>query len=608
MFEELPRQRPKTPLLDQIQSPADLKPLLPDDLPQLAEELRAFLLYSVGQSGGHFGAGLGVIELTLALHYLLDTPQDTLIWDVGHQSYPHKILTGRRESMPNIRQKDGLTPFPKRSESDFDAFGTGHSSTSISAALGYAVAKQCQQDPSRTVAVIGDGAMTAGMAFEALNHAAHAHTDLLVVLNDNDMSISENVGGLATCLAQKGQEHDGPFALFEALDFDYHGPIDGHSFEQLIPALKHALNTPGPQFLHVCTQKGKGFLPAEADPIGYHAITKLEPEDSPVTTKSAPPKPPKYSNVFGRWLCQIAENDERAVGITPAMREGSDLVSFSKRFPARYFDVAIAEQHSVTFAAGLACGGMKPVVAIYSTFFQRAYDQWLHDVAIQKLDILLAIDRAGLVGEDGATHAGCFDIALLRVLPDMLIMTPSDELELLAMLSTGYDYKGPAAVRYPRGRGKDLLGSTFSKLEMAPLEIGKGKLRYTPVSAHQQPKVAILNFGPLLDTALNVCKQKGYTLADMRFVKPLDTQLIDQLAAEHDLLVTLEDHAVTAGAGSSVAEYLLQQAAKDSVSRPRILNLGIPDRWVEHASREEQLIDCGLDELGIIAAINAALS
>ncbi|MGB0732212.1 MAG: 1-deoxy-D-xylulose-5-phosphate synthase [Pontibacterium sp.] len=596
MFEELPRQRPNTPLLDQIQTPADLKPLTEHQLCQLAYELRAYLLYSVAQSGGHFGAGLGVVELTIALHYLLTTPEDTLIWDVGHQTYPHKILTGRREALPNIRQKGGLTPFPKRSESEFDAFGAGHSSTSISAALGYAVAKQCQGQKSRTVAVIGDGAMTAGMAFEALNHAAHTHTDILVILNDNDMSISENIGGLATYLAQKG-EASGPFALFEALDFDYHGPIDGHDFDQLLPALKAAINTPGPQFLHVCTQKGKGFLPAEADPIGYHAITKLEPKDASDQASSSTQKPPKYSNVFGRWLCELAEQDKRLVGITPAMREGSDLIEFSKRFPSRYFDVAIAEQHSVTFAAGLACGGMKPVVAIYSTFFQRAYDQWLHDVAIQKLDVLLAIDRAGLVGEDGATHAGCYDISLLRVLPNTLVMTPSDETEMIAMLATGYDYQGPAAVRYPRGRGKTPLApNAFKTSSLSPLEIGKAKVCYQP---KQPSSVAILNFGPLLDSALQVCQARGYSLVDMRFVKPLDTQIVQELAKKCTLLVTLEDHAVLGGAGASVAEYICSAQLE-----VKLLNLGIPDRWIEHASREEQLQECGLDANGIAASID----
>jgi 1-deoxy-D-xylulose-5-phosphate synthase len=590
MFNRIPDQRPDTPLLDLVQSPTDLRRLSRTDLPELARQLRAFLLWSVGQTGGHFGAGLGVVDLTIALHYLLNTPDDSLIWDVGHQSYPHKILTGRRDSMASMRQKGGLSPFPKRTESPYDSFGTGHSSTSISAALGMALGYRLQGENRRTVAVIGDGAMTAGMAFEALNHAAHTGADLLVILNDNDMSISRNEGGLASYLARNlKQKMDGPVtaALFKALEFNYSGPVDGHDFSLLLPALERSLQCPGPQLLHVITRKGKGFAPAEADPVGYHALTKIEPLAAVDNTA----KRPKYCNVFGRWLAETAARDSRLIGITPAMREGSDLIEFSERFPERYFDVAIAEQHAATLAAGFACSGMKPVLAIYSTFLQRAWDQVVHDVAIQDLDLLLAIDRAGLVGEDGATHAGSFDIAALRCLPGLLLMTPADETELEAMLTLGYQYPGPAAVRYPRGSAA--LPQTD---DAATLDIGKSRV------LRRGKQVALLNFGPLLDSARQVADTSGYTLVDMRFVKPLDSCMVEQLADEHELLVTLEDHAIQGGAGSAVAE-LCTQAALDT----ELLLLGIPDRWIGHASRSEQLAECGLDTAGIETAIRQRL-
>ena len=589
MFHSIPTQRPATPLLDQVNDPASLRTLKQNQLEELASQLRAYLLYSVGQSGGHFGAGLGVIELTIALHYLLNTPKDNLVWDVGHQCYPHKILTERREAMPKIRQGDGPSPFPKREESPFDSFGVGHSSTSISAALGMAIADKLQGIESKTVAVIGDGAMTAGMAFEALNHAAHTDTNLLVILNDNDMSISHNEGGLATYLAKNLKNRSAgetTAALFEALDFEYTGPVDGHDFTQLLPTLEKVLNTPGPQFLHLITTKGKGFQPAENDPVGYHAITKIEPISQPKEKKI------RYSNVFGRWVCDMAETDNRLTAITPAMREGSDLIEFSSRFPQRYFDVAIAEQHAVTLGAGMACQKLKPVVAIYSTFLQRGYDQVVHDVAIQKLDMLLAIDRAGLVGEDGATHAGCFDIAMLRCLPDTIIMTPSSAEEQRNMLYTGYKYPGLAAVRYPRGSVSELANG-----EMSTLPLGQSK------TILEGSRVAVLNFGPLLHEAEHVAKREGYTLIDMRFVKPLDTQAIALIAASHQLIVTLEDHSIIGGAGSAVSEYLHTEKIKTP-----LLSLGIPDRWISHASRQEQLQECGLDSESIAQAIAASFN
>lgn len=594
MFYEIPTERPATPLLDTIADPAQLRLLATEQLPELAQELRAYLLYSVGKTGGHFGAGLGVVELTIALHYLLQTPDDHLIWDVGHQCYPHKILTGRREALQTIRQQDGLAPFPRQQESKFDDFGTGHSSTSISAALGMALADRLLGKDSRTVAVIGDGAMTAGMAFEALNHAAHTGADLLVILNDNDMSISHNEGGLATYLAKNLKDAlqdnmgETTAALFEALDFHYSGPVDGHNLAQLLPALQKSLSSQGPQFLHITTRKGKGFEPAEKDPVGYHAITKIEPVDNKAVNRI---RKPKFSNIFGQWICEQATIDPRTVAITPAMSEGSDLIEFSQRFSERYFDVAIAEQHAVTLAAGMACQGIKPVVAIYSTFLQRAYDQLIHDVAIQELDLLLAIDRAGLVGEDGATHAGCYDISFLRCIPGMLIMTPSDEQELRNLLQTGYNYTGPAAVRYPRGSGCGTETSiTQPILPGRSLTVIKGQ------------KVAILNFGVLLPQARAVAEKFGYSLIDMRFVKPLDTAVIDSIVNDHKLLVTIEDHSTKGGAGSEVSEYL-----HSSMYSNNLLNLGVPDRWIEHASREQQLHECGLDQAGIEKSIKQAL-
>jgi 1-deoxy-D-xylulose-5-phosphate synthase len=588
MFHTIPTERPSTPLLDQVSDPDKLRALNETQLPELAHQLRAFLLYSVGQSGGHFGAGLGVVELTIALHFLLNTPTDHLVWDVGHQCYPHKILTGRRELMPKIRQHDGPSPFPKRSESSYDDFGVGHSSTSISAALGMAIADKLHALNNKTVAVIGDGAMTAGMAFEALNHAAHTDANLLVILNDNDMSISHNEGGLATYLAKNIKDRsDGETtaALFEALDFDYTGPIDGHNFESLLATLAEVLTRPGPQFLHLITKKGKGFLPAENDPVGYHAITKINPIHQPTEKKVS------YSNVFGRWVCEMANTDKYLTAITPAMSEGSDLVQFSKSFPQRFFDVAIAEQHAITLAAGMACQGIKPVVAIYSTFLQRAYDQLVHDVSIQKLDLLLAIDRAGLVGEDGATHSGVLDIAILRALPDAVIMTPSSAEELRNMLHTGYLYNGLAAVRYPRGSAG---GHASGK--MKTLEIGKGKV------IRKGTDVALLNFGPLLKTAQSLADEQNYTLVDMRFAKPLDQEIIDEVSRSHSLIVTLEDHSIMGGAGSGVSEHLHTQNNKID-----LLTLGIPDSWIAHATREQQLEECGLDQIGIKAAINEAL-
>ncbi|QIB50753.1 1-deoxy-D-xylulose-5-phosphate synthase [Pseudomonas sp. OIL-1] len=623
-FHEIPLERPSTPLLDRISDTDVLRGMDEESLPQLADELRAFLLWTVGQTGGHFGAGLGVIELTLALHYVYQTPEDRLVWDVGHQAYPHKILTGRRELMHTLRQKEGLAAFPRRAESPYDTFGVGHSSTSISAALGMAIASRLQGLDRRSVAVIGDGAMTAGMAFEALNHASDVGADMLVVLNDNDMSISRNVGGLSNYLAKilssrtyshmregsrkvlskipkawelarRTEEHAKgmlvPGTLFEELGWNYIGPIDGHDLPLLISTLRNMRGLPGPQLLHVVTQKGKGFSPAEADPIGYHAITKLEPSRS-----ASPPSGPaklKYSAVFGQWLCDMAALDKRLVGITPAMKEGSDLVAFSERFPDRYFDVAIAEQHAVTLAAGMACDGVKPVVAIYSTFLQRAYDQVVHDVAVQNLDVLFAIDRAGLVGEDGPTHAGSFDLSFLRCLPNMMIMAPADENETRQMLTTGFLHHGPTAVRYPRGTGTGVAIDSM----LQPLPIGKG------IVTRQGQRVAILCFGTLHANALVAAEALNATVANMRFVKPLDTELINQLIEQHELLVTLEENAVMGGAGSAVNEWLMAHG----INQP-VLNLGLPDIYVEHAKPSEMLAECGLDAAGIERSIRDRLS
>jgi 1-deoxy-D-xylulose-5-phosphate synthase len=623
-FHEIPRERPLTPLLDRANTPDELRRLGEAELEILADELRQYLLYTVGQTGGHFGAGLGVIELTVALHYVFDTPDDRLVWDVGHQAYPHKILTGRREQMGSLRQKGGIAAFPRRSESEYDTFGVGHSSTSISAALGMAIAARLQNSKRKAVAVIGDGAMTAGMAFEALNHASDVGANMLVILNDNDMSISKNVGGLSNYLAKiissrtysnmregskkilshlpgaweiarKVEEHAKgmlvPGTLFEELGWNYVGPIDGHDLPTLLATLRNMRDLDGPQFLHVVTKKGKGFAPAEADPIGYHAITKLEPINAPAAPKQT--SGPKYSSVFGQWLCDMAAIDPRLVGITPAMKEGSDLVAFSERYPERYFDVAIAEQHAVTLAAGMACDGAKPVVAIYSTFLQRAYDQLIHDVAVQHLDVLFAIDRAGLVGEDGPTHAGSFDIAYLRCIPGMLVMTPSDENELRRMLTTGHLFNGPAAVRYPRGSGPNAA----IEPGLEPLEIGKGIVR------RHGKQTALLVFGVQLAEALKVGEVLDATVVDMRFVKPLDEALVRQLAVSHELMVTIEENSVMGGAGSAVSEFL----AHAGILKP-VLHLGLPDYYVEHAKPAQMLAECGLDAAGIEAAIRARLA
>ncbi len=619
MLTEIPRSRPETPLLDGINETADLRQLEEEQLLQLADELRLYLLFSVGQTGGHFGAGLGVVELTVALHYLYNTPDDRIVWDVGHQTYPHKILTGRREKMSTMRIQDGLSGFPKRAESDYDTFGVGHSSTSISAALGMAIAARQLGLERKCVAVIGDGAMTAGMAFEALTHASHVDANMLVILNDNLMSISHSTGGLNTYFskiwasktytnfragskkvfskippawgfAKRVEEHIkgmvAPGTLFEELGFNYIGPIDGHDLPMLINTIGNMRDLPGPQLLHIITQKGKGFTPAEEDPVGYHAINKIEAKPpvnpAPVIVKK------KYQQVFGDWLCDMASQDDLLIGITPAMGEGSGMIEFSKRFPDRYHDVAIAEQHAVTLAAGMACDGLKPVVAIYSTFLQRAYDQLIHDVALQNLNVLFGIDRAGLVGEDGPTHAGSFDLSYLRCIPNMLVMTPSDENETRQLLYTGFQHVGPAAVRYPRGTGP---GAVIEQ-QMTALEIGKGVIR------RKGRQVAILNFGTLLANGLEAADQLNATVADMRFVKPIDESLITQLASSHDLLVTLEENTVAGGAGAAVSEYL----SRCGINTP-VLHLGLPDRYIDHGKHEYQLQQCGLDSQNIQQSI-----
>ncbi|MGM0632136.1 MAG: 1-deoxy-D-xylulose-5-phosphate synthase [Pseudomonadota bacterium] len=625
MLEEIPLTRPETPLLDQIDSPDDLKRLEREQLDTLAEELRCFLLYSVGQTGGHFGAGLGVVELTIALHYVFDTPDDRLVWDVGHQSYPHKILTGRRERLLTMRQANGLAAFPSRSESPYDCFGVGHSSTSISAALGMMVAARNQESDRHSIAVIGDGAITAGMAFEALNHAGHIDDNLLVILNDNNMSISRNVGGLSSYFARiwaskpynflrsgskrmlshippalkaahRAEEYMkgmvSPGTLFEEIGFNYIGLVDGHDTEGLIDLLQNIRTLRGPQLLHIVTRKGKGYKPAEEDPFGMHALTKIEPgSDRPASTPP-PRKSPSYSAIFGQWLCDMAEQDPKIVGITPAMSTGSGMDTFAERFPERFHDVAIAEQHAVTFAAGLACEGMKPVVAIYSTFLQRAYDQFIHDVALQNLDVLFAVDRAGLVGEDGPTHAGSYDLTFMRCIPNLVIMAPSDENETRQLLYTGYQHRGPAAVRYPRGKGP---GTVVSE-HMQALPIGKGVIR------RKGKGVAILGFGSMVHPALEAAEQLDCSVADMRFVKPLDTDLIRELAEQHALLVTIEENAVAGGAGSAVNEYLM---AEDYLIP--VLNLGLPDRFVEHGKPADMRAAVGLDAIGITTAIRKRL-
>ncbi|WP_373099921.1 MULTISPECIES: 1-deoxy-D-xylulose-5-phosphate synthase [Pasteurellaceae] len=611
------------PLLSLINSPDDLRLLSKEQLPQLCSELRDYLLESVSQSSGHLASGLGTVELTVALHYVFKTPFDQLIWDVGHQAYPHKILTGRRDRMSTIRQKDGLHPFPWREESEFDVLSVGHSSTSIGAGLGIAIAAQKENAGRKTVCVIGDGAITAGMAFEALNHAGSLHTDMLVILNDNEMSISENVGALNNHLARlfsgafystiresgkkilsglppikefvkKTEEHMKGFVspvgtLFETLGFNYIGPIDGHNIDELISTLKNMSSLSGPQFLHVKTKKGKGYAPAENDPIGFHGVPKFDRLSGELPKSSATPT---YSQIFGNWLCEMAQQDPKLIGITPAMREGSGMVEFSNRFPQQYFDVAIAEQHAVTFAAGLAIGGYKPVVAIYSTFLQRAYDQLIHDVAIQNLPVLFAIDRAGVVGADGQTHQGAFDISFMRCIPNLVIMTPSDENECRQMLYTGYHCGKPAAVRYPRGNAG---GVKLEPLQALPL--GQSKL------VRQGEKIAILNFGTLLPHALRAADELNATVVDMCFVKPIDAQRIHQTADDYDLIVTLEENAVQGGAGSAVAEVL-----NTGRHHCRLLQLGLPDFFIPQGTQQEILAELKLDAAGITAQIKEFLA
>ncbi len=613
----------KYPLLSQINSPDELRLLAKEQLQPLADELRSYLLECVSQSSGHLASGLGVVELTVALHYVYQTPFDQLIWDVGHQAYPHKILTGRREQIKTIRQKDGIHPFPWREESVYDVLSVGHSSTSISAGLGIAVAAEKENAGRKTICVIGDGAITAGMAFEAMNHAGALHTDMLVILNDNEMSISENVGALNNHLAnifsgsvyttvrdgskkvldhmpssiknfmKKTEEHmkgviSPVSTLFEELGFNYIGPMDGHNIEELVDVLRNMRELKGPQFLHIRTKKGKGYEPAENDPIGYHGVPKFDPSCGQLPKAKSIPT---YSDIFGNWLCEMAERDPKLVGITPAMREGSGMVEFSKRFPEQYFDVAIAEQHAVTFATGLAIAGHKPVVAIYSSFLQRAYDQLIHDVAIQNLPVIFAIDRAGIVGADGQTHQGAFDLSFMRCIPNMTVMTPSDENEMRQMLFTAYSMNTPTAVRYPRGNAQGV-----ALQPMQQLEVGKGRM------VHQGEKVAILNFGTFLNEAKIVAENNNFTLADMRFVKPLDEQLISELAKNHDLIVTLEENAIAGGAGSAVSEYL-QKIGK---IRPLVM-LGIPDYFVPQATQQEAYAALGLDSQGIEQRIQAAL-
>tara|TARA_B110000858_G_scaffold198192_1_gene263134 strand:- start:8442 stop:10382 length:1941 start_codon:yes stop_codon:yes gene_type:complete len=636
MLNEIPLSRPDTPLLDKIDNPSELKLLELDQLAQLAEELRAFLLYSVGQTGGHFGAGLGVVELTIALHYVFDTPSDKLVWDVGHQAYPHKILTGRRDQMLSMRQAGGLAAFPNRSESEYDTFGVGHSSTSISAALGMMVAASMQDKERHNIAVIGDGAMTAGMAFEALNHAGHLDDNILVILNDNNMSISNNVGGLSSYFARmwaskpynfirtgskrvlskippalkaahRAEEYMkgmvSPGTLFEEIGFNYIGLIDGHDTNGLVDILRNIKTLRGPQLLHVVTQKGKGYIESENDPFGMHALSKIDPSPTPLrknseaAEESEGPAPTiasslSYSDVFGNWLCEVAEQDEVTVGITPAMGEGSGMKKFAEQFPERFHDVAIAEQHAVTFAAGMASDGLKPIVAIYSTFLQRGYDQLIHDVALQNLNVMFAIDRAGLVGEDGPTHAGSFDLSFLRCIPNMLVMAPSNEDETQKLLSTGYHFDGPSAIRYPRGKGP----GTKIKTGLKPVEIAKAKLR------RRGNTVAILAFGSMVNPALEAAENLDATVVDMRFVKPLDEDIIGDMAAQHQLLVTIEENSLMGGAGSAVNEFLLA-----SNYQIPVLNLGLPDAFLEHGKVPQMLADVGLDAASITATIKKKL-
>ncbi|MFZ0789774.1 MAG: 1-deoxy-D-xylulose-5-phosphate synthase, partial [Chromatiaceae bacterium] len=612
------------PLLSSIDDPAQLRVLQEAQLPQLAGELRSFLIDSVSQTGGHLAAGLGVVELTIALHYVFDTPHDRLVWDVGHQAYPHKILTGRRERMPSLRQEGGLSGFPKRSESEYDTFGVGHSSTSISAAMGMAIAARQRGERRSVVAVIGDGALSAGMAFEALNHAGSLDLDLMVVLNDNDMSISPPVGAISNHLARllsgklytsvreggksalralphlrelvgRWEEHMKgmvmPGTLFEELGFNYIGPIDGHDVHSLVRTLRNMRGMQGPRFLHVVTQKGRGYEPAEGQPVAYHGVTPFDRQTGKL--HKGQPGGLTYTQVFGGWLAETAEQDQRLVGITPAMCEGSGLTAFARRFPERYFDVGIAEQHAVTLAAGMACEGLKPVEPSYSTFLQRAYDQLIHDVCLQNLDVTFAVDRAGLVGADGATHAGSFDLSYGRPIPNLVILAPSDENECRRMLRTAYEYPGPALVRYPRGRGP---GATIDP-EAPSLPLGRGRL------IRQGRQVALLAFGSLVTPALAAADALGASVADMCFVKPLDQELILDLARGHELLVTLEENAIAGGAGSAISELLAEHG-----QRVPCIHLGLPDRYMEHADHSAQLAACGLDADGIAARVRTELS
>jgi len=620
IFSEIPSSPPKTPVLDKVNLPEDIKNLTSIELKSLADDVRAHMLYSVGQSGGHLGGGLGVVELTVVLQYLYNTPDDKIVWDVGHQAYPHKILTGRKDTLTSIRHKDGLAPFPSREESAYDAFGVGHSSTSISAALGMAIANN--DTNKKVVAVIGDGAMTAGMAFEGLAHAGHIKPNMLIILNDNDMSISENVGGLNNYFSRiwaskvyKGIRKSGksflenlpqahhiarkvetqmkamvaPGSIFEELGLNYIGPIDGHDINELISVIGNLKDFEGPQFLHVITKKGAGLDPAEADRIGFHAIGKIKPLDA--THKK---NGPKYQDVFGQWIVDMAIRDKDLMAITPAMREGSGLVDFSKKFPERFFDVAIAEQHAVTLAAGMACEKKKPVVAIYSTFLQRAYDQLIHDVALQNLNVLFAIDRAGLVGEDGPTHSGNYDLTYLRCIPNMMIAVPADENEARKLLTTAFIYHGPAAVRYPRGGG---INATI-ELELNPVEVGKGR-----VINEQDSDMLVMNFGALIKTAEEVAQELNATLLDMRFVKPLDKELMAEHANSKKAIITIEDGAISGGAGSAVSEW-----AQENKMKQQIIICGIPDKFVDHASRDEMLEMTGLDTKGILTKVENCLS
>jgi 1-deoxy-D-xylulose-5-phosphate synthase len=608
------------PLLETIASPTDLRKLPASKLTELAQELRQFLIHSVATRGGHFAAGLGTVELTIALHYVFNTPDDRLVWDVGHQAYPHKVLTGRRDKLHTIKQDAGLAPFPTRSESEYDTFGVGHSSTSISAALGMAVASAQRGENRRVVAIIGDGALTAGMAFEALNHAGSLPADLLVVLNDNDMSISENVGALSNYLARalsgkmyshlresgkkvlrqmptvwelarRSEEHlKGmvlPGTLFEEMGFNYVGPIDGHDVKALVSTLQNLQKLRGPQFLHVVTRKGKGYAPAEADPIKWHGPGPFDPASGMIFKEAS--TGPSYSQIFGKWLCDMAERDPAIVAITPAMREGSGLVEYSKKFPARYFDVAIAEQHAVTLAAGMAVEGMKPVVAIYSTFLQRAYDQLIHDVALQNLPVVFAVDRAGLVGSDGATHQGSYDLSFLRCIPNMVVMAPADENECRQMLFTGTTLTSPSVIRYPRGTGPGVP----LVAEMTALPVGQAQLRREGRSG-----LAIFAFGALVDSAQKIAERLDATIVNMRFIKPLDEKMIASVAARHRAIITIEENAVLGGAGSGVSEVL----AAAGIQVPT-LHIGIPDRFIEHGTRETCLAHAGLDFAGLTASV-----